>query len=63
MQVIDTTSSNRAIVLKPTEMLRSERLVAALIHKGSHTRAQAVEQVSHLFDCVEEQLLASAKPS
>jgi nucleoid DNA-binding protein len=56
MQVIDTPAHNRAITLKPTEQLNSQRLVAALVHKGSHTRKQAKAEIAHLFDCLEEQL-------
>ena len=56
MQVIDTPAHNRAITLKPTEQLNSQRLVAALIHSGSHSRSQAKAEIAHLFDCLEEQL-------
>jgi hypothetical protein len=57
MQVIDTPAHNRAITLKPTEQLNSQRLVAALVHKGNHTRKQAKEEIAYLFDALEDQLL------
>jgi hypothetical protein len=57
MKVIDSKPGNRSITLKPTETLSSQRLVTALVHKGNHTRSQAKEQIAHLFDALEEQLL------
>lgn len=58
MKVIDTTANNRAIKLLPTEQITSQRLIAALVHKG-HSRSEATEQVNHLLDCLEEQLLTA----
>lgn len=59
MKVVDTTPGHRAIQLHPTEQLTSQRLIAALVHNGSHTKAEASDEVSHLFGCVEEQLLVN----
>ena len=56
MTIVDTVPEHRALKLKPTETLTSQRLIAALVHSGSHTRAEATESIAHLFDCLEEQL-------
>ena len=59
MQVIDTTPGQRAITLLPTEVLRSERLAAALHHTGQYTKAEAKELIAQLFDGLEVQLQAA----
>jgi hypothetical protein len=57
MTIVDTVPEHRALQLNVSESLTTQRLIAALVHGGSHTRAEATESVAHFFDCLEAQLL------
>ena len=56
MHIVDSIPGHRAICLKPTEKLTSQRLTAALIQYGGYSRAQATETIAQVYDALGSQL-------
>ena len=52
MQIVDTASQHRAVLLQPSESLDSRTIVAALVAHG-YSPAVALESANTLLDALE----------